>query len=93
MRIDSASAMAQNQTHMKKMDGSGKGNSMREMMQSLSDEDKAFVREQMSTLSTEDRQNFKNDLLGMDSASITSYLQSLKSTSAEASINTLDLYA
>ena len=93
MQIDSTSAMTQTQAHMRKMDGSGKGSGMREMMQSLSEEDKTFVREQMSTMSAEDRQNFKNDLLSMDSTSITSYLQSLKSAPVETLTNTIDLYA
>ena len=93
MQIDSTSAMTQTQAHMRKMDGSGKGSGMREMMQSLSDEDKTFVREQMSTMSAEDRQSFKNDLLTMDSSSITSYLESLRSSPAEMLTNAIDLYA
>jgi flagellar motor switch protein FliM len=93
MQIDSTNTMAQTQMHMRKMDGSGKGNGMREVMQSLSDEDKSFVREQMETMSSEDRQSFKNDLLSMESSSISSYLQSLRSPLEEASLTTIDLYA
>lgn len=93
MQIDSTSSMTQAQTHMRKMDGSGKGNGMREVMQSLSEEDKTFVREQMATMSNEDRQSFKNDLLSMESSSIASYLQSLRSPIADASLTTIDLYA
>lgn len=93
MQIDSTSAMTQAQTHIRKMDGSGKGSGMREMMQSLSDEDKTFVREQMSTMSAEDRQSLKNDLLSMDSGSIASYLESLRSSPTETLTNTVDLYA
>ncbi|MDD3769886.1 MAG: hypothetical protein AB7U44_03230 [Sulfuricurvum sp.] len=93
MQINSMSAMTQTQAHMRKMDGSGQGNGMREVMQSLSEEDKTFVRQQMANLSSEDRQSFKNDLLSMDSSSMASYLQSLKSTPTEASLTTIDLYA
>ena len=93
MQINSTSAMAQTQTHMRKMDGSGQGNGMREVMQSLSEEDKTFVREQMATMGSEDRQSFKNDLLSMDSSSILSYLQSLRTPISEASLTSIDLYA
>lgn len=91
MQIDSTSTMTQ--MYMRKMDGSGKENGMREVMQSLSDEDKTFVREQMASMSSEDRQNFKNELKTMDSTALTSFLESLRSVPTETSLTTIDLYA
>lgn len=91
MQINSTSTMTQ--MHTQKMDGSGKGNGMREVMQSLSDEDKTFVREQMESMSSEDRQSFKNNLMTMDSTALTSFLESLRSTPTEPSLTAIDLYA
>lgn len=91
MEINSTSTMTQ--MHMRKMDGSGKENGMREVMQSLSEEDRTLVREQMASMSSEDRQSFKNNLMTMDSTSLTSFLESLRTTPTETSLTTLDLYA
>lgn len=59
------------QMQMKKMDGSG-GNGMREIMQSLPQEERSSFREKLSLLSSEDRQSFKADMAAIDTASLSS---------------------
>ena len=70
------------QMQMRKMDGSGGGQGqggMRDIMQSLSNEDRTTLKEQMSSMSMEDRQSMISQMKQVDSTSMTSeeYAQSL----------------
>jgi len=66
------------QIQMRKMDGTGGGqgkggnNGMKDIMQSLSTEDRAALQEQMSTLSTEDRRDMIDQMKQVDSSSMSS---------------------
>lgn len=69
MQVESSGQMQQ---HMRKMDGSGQGSGMREMMQSMSPEDRTAFREQMSLLSETDRQTMKDQMAQMDTKNLSS---------------------
>lgn len=62
------------QTHMRKMDGSGagQGGGMKEMMQSMSPEDRTAFREQMSSMSEADRKTMKNQMAQIDTSKLSS---------------------
>ncbi|MDQ1298029.1 MAG: hypothetical protein QG558_568 [Campylobacterota bacterium] len=68
MQVESSGQMQQ--THMRKMDGSGGG--MKEMMQSMSPEDRTAFREQMSSMSEADRKTMKNQMAQMDTSNLSS---------------------
>lgn len=61
---------------MRKMDGScqgqGQGGGMKEMMQSMSPEDRTAFREKMSSLSETDRQTMKDQMAQMDTKNLSS---------------------
>lgn len=70
MQIDSSG-------QMRKMEGSCQGQGqggggMKEMMQSLSPEDRTTFREQMSSLSETDRQTMKDQMAQMDTKNLSS---------------------
>jgi hypothetical protein len=60
------------QIQMRKMDGSGGSGGMRDIMQSLPQDERSAFREKLSSLSSEDRQSFKADMAAMDKASLAS---------------------
>jgi len=106
MQVNTSGQMQQMQ--MRKMDGSGGGqnqnNGMKEIMQSLSPEDRTAVREQIANLSEMDRKSMKDQLSQMDTASLSSedlaqtmfdMLKTLQNSSSVEtySSTTIDLYA
>lgn len=60
------------QMHGTNGNGNGGGNGMRDIMQSLPQEERAAFREQLSTLSAEDRQSFKTEASAIDKTSLSS---------------------
>lgn len=60
------------QMQMRKMDGSGGNNQMKDIIQSLPQEERAAFREKLSSLSSQDRQSFKTDMTSIDTASLSS---------------------
>lgn len=74
MQVNTSGQMQQ--THMRKMDGSGggqgQGGGMKEMMQSLSAEDRTAFREQMSSLSESDRKTMKDQMAQLDTKNLSS---------------------
>ena len=74
MQVNTSGQMQQ--TQMRKMDGTGggqnQGNGMKDVMQSLSPEDRTAVREQMSNLSEADRKSMKDQLSQIDTESLSS---------------------
>ncbi len=68
MQVNATGEMQQ--TCMLKMDGSGGG--MKEMMQSMSPEDRTAIREQMASLSETDRKTMKNQMKQLDSQNLSS---------------------
>jgi len=87
MNVDAYGAnasMQQMQMQMRKMDGSGGGQGMgqggmKDIMQSLSSEDRATLKDQLSSLSQEDRQSMVEQMKQVDSTNMSSddYFQSL----------------
>ena len=94
------------QTHMRKMDGSGEGggqgSGMKETMQSLSAEDRTVIREQISSLSESDRKTMKDQMAQLDTKNLSSdtlakslkdILTSLQNPNATVIESTIDTYA
>ena len=105
--INGSSQMQQMRMQMRKMDGTGGGqgygqNGMRDIMQSLSAEDRNSLREQMSSVDQSKRADIISQMKQIDKNSMSSedYFQSLldiinnnTQTSSQASIATSTLYA
>ena len=76
MGIGSCTASgAMQQTQMRKMDGSGGGHGqggMRDIMQSLSTEDKATLKEQLSSMSKEERMSAVTQMKEVDATTLSS---------------------
>lgn len=72
MQVESSGQMQQMQ--MRKMDGTGggQGGGMKEMMQSMSPEDRTAFREQMSSMSEADRKTMKDQMAQMDTSKLSS---------------------
>jgi len=74
MQVESSGQMQQMQ--MRKMDGTGggqgQGGGMKEMMQSMSPEDRTAFREQMSSMSETDRKTMKDQMAQMDTSKLSS---------------------
>jgi len=82
MHVNSFGAMEQMQTQMRKMDGTGSGQGkggMKDIMQSLSMEDKMAMKSQLSFMSEEDRMAAISEMKTIDKASMNSddYVKSL----------------
>jgi len=71
MQVESSGQM-----QMRKMDGTGggqgQGGGMKEMMQSMSPEDRTAFREQMSSMSETDRKSMKDQMAQMDTSKLSS---------------------
>ncbi|MBV5321209.1 MAG: hypothetical protein JZU62_05955 [Sulfuricurvum sp.] len=107
MEVGTSGQMQQMQ--MRKMDGSGGGqnqnNGMKEMMQSLSSEDRTAVREQIANLSETDRKSMKDQISQIETASLSpedlaqtmfdmlSTLQNPVSSTETDSSTSIDIYA
>lgn len=65
---------SQNMYQMREMNsgGNGKNNGMKDIMQSLPQEERAAFREQLSSLSPEERQSFKTEASTIDKTSLSS---------------------
>lgn len=72
MEVSTSGQMQQMQ--LRKMDGTGNGqnNGMKEIMQSLSPEDRTALREQIASLSQSDRKSMKDQLSQIDTTSLSS---------------------
>ncbi len=73
MDVSSAGSMQQMQMQMRKMDGSGGGQGqggMRDIMQSLSTEDKNQMMEQLSVMSQEDRSKTVAQMKDIDATTL-----------------------
>lgn len=91
MNVNATGAMTQMQTQMQmqKMDGTGQGqgahkgqggaNGMKDIMQSLSPEDRATFSEQLQSMSQEEKSAIKDELKSIDATSMDSgsYLEAL----------------
>jgi len=81
--MDVTAASNSQQMQMRKMDGSGSAQQgqggMKDIMQSLSSEDRTALKEQMSSLSQEDRASMVSQMKQVDSTAMTSdeYSQTL----------------
>jgi predicted unusual protein kinase regulating ubiquinone biosynthesis (AarF/ABC1/UbiB family) len=106
MQVNSSGQMQQ--TQMRKMDGSGVGQGqsggMKEIMQSMSSEDRTAFREQIAALSEVDRKTIKEQMSKIDistlssetlAQTLTDMLSSLQSSSITeaSSTTTIDLLA
>ncbi|SFP19278.1 hypothetical protein [Hydrogenimonas thermophila] len=102
MTVNSSGAMQQAQ--MRQMNGAGgAGNGgMKDIMQSLSQEERTQLREQMSSLSMEDRQKAMSQMKEVDKASMSEedYFQSLldilnptKDDDSQVSASSFSIYA
>jgi predicted unusual protein kinase regulating ubiquinone biosynthesis (AarF/ABC1/UbiB family) len=104
MQINSSEHMQQ--TQMRKMDGTGggQGGGMKEIMQSMSSEDRTAFREQIAALSEVDRKTIKEQMSKIDistlssetlAQTLTDMLSSLQSSSITeaSSTTTIDLLA
>jgi hypothetical protein len=83
MDVNATGYTQQMQTQMRKMDGSGGGQGqsggMRDIMQSLSSEDRDIIKTELSTMSQGERAEMVSQMKQVDSASMTSeeYTQTL----------------
>ena len=80
--MDVSAYSSTQQTQMRKMDGSGGGQSqggMRDIMQNLSAEDRNTMREQLSSMSQEEKSSMVSQMKEVDATSMSSkdYAQSL----------------
>jgi hypothetical protein len=102
MQVNQSCQMQQTQTRRMDGSGGGQGGGMKEMMQSLSPEDRTAVREQMASLSEADRKTMKDQMSQMDATtlssedlfqSIMSMLTSFQQPTTVATETTLSTYA
>ena len=101
MTVNSTTSMQQ--AHMYGAGGSGNGNGgMKDIMQSLSPEERTELREQMSSLSIEDRQKAMSQMKEVDQISMSEqdYFQSLldilnptKDNNSQVSSSSFSVYA
>jgi peptidyl-tRNA hydrolase len=99
MQVNSNCSMQQ--TQMRKMDGSGGGQGgMRDIMQSLSTEDRAALKEQMSSLSQSDRMAAVTQMKEVDATALSSedYTKALldilnKATAEKTQSDSFSVYA
>ncbi|PHR54393.1 MAG: hypothetical protein COA44_13330 [Arcobacter sp.] len=75
MDVSAAANNAYGQMHMNQ----GQGNGMKDVMQGLSNDDRAVVRDQMQSLPREERLAMKEQMKALDSSNLSSdeYFQSL----------------
>ncbi|MDQ1263715.1 MAG: hypothetical protein QG559_716 [Campylobacterota bacterium] len=99
MQVNSNCSMQQ--TQMRKMDGSGGGQGgMKDIMQSLSTEDRAMLKEQLSTMTQEERMATVEQMKAVDATTLSSqdYTQALldllnKNTAEETTTDSFSVYA
>lgn len=101
--MDIGSYGSMQQMQMRKMDGSGGGQGqggMKDIMQSLSTEDRATLKEQLSSMSQEERMATVSQMKEVDAASMSQkdYMQTLldilnKSNTSEAETEGFSVYA
>ncbi|OHD98685.1 MAG: hypothetical protein A3E21_08530 [Sulfurimonas sp. RIFCSPHIGHO2_12_FULL_36_9] len=101
MQVNSNCSMQQ--TQMRKMDGSGGGQGqggMRDIMQSLSTEDRATLKEQLSSMSQEERMSAVTQMKEVDATVLSSedYTKALldilnKTTAEETQSDSFSVYA
>ncbi len=104
MNVGATGSMQQMQMHGQGMRGAGKGqgNGMRDIMQSLSPEDRTALRDKMSSLSQTDRQSMISQMKEVDKTSMGSdeYAQTLlsmldqsKTTQSATDTSSFSIYA
>jgi len=102
MNVSGTGSMMQTQMHMRKMDGSGggNGNGMRDIMQSLSTDERNTLKDQLSSVSEEDRKSLIDQMKEVDKTSMNSeeYFQTLldivnQTNTENTSNNMLSIYA
>lgn len=101
--MDVGSCGSLQQMQMRKMDGSGRGQGqggMRDIMQSLSTEDRATLKEQLSSMSMQERMSAVGQMKEVDASALSSedYTKALldilnKSNNNEAETDTFSVYA
>lgn len=104
MQVNSTDLMQQMQTQTRAMDGSGqgkgKGAGMKDIMQTLSTNDRAAVQEQMISMSPEDRAMMISQMKQVDSTSMSNedYVKTLldmlnQPTASATQTNSFSVYA
>ena len=102
MQVNSSASMQQTQTRAMDGSGQGKGGSggMKDIMQSLSTDDRATLQEQMKSMSPEERSSKMSQMKEVDSASMSNedYANTLldilnTSTTNTAEANSFSVYA
>lgn len=104
MQVNSAASMQQTQTQTRAMDGSGQGKGgnggMKDIMQTLSTDDRAALQEQIISMNPEDKASMVSKMKQVDSASMSSedYIKTLldmfnKSTTNSTQTNSFSVYA
>lgn len=101
MQVNSSICCSMQQTQMRNMDGSGGGQGgMKDIMQSLSTEDRAMLKEQLSTMTQEERMATVEQMKAVDATTLSSqdYTQALldllnKNTAEETTTDSFSVYA
>ncbi|WOE68777.1 hypothetical protein RZR97_06555 [Hydrogenimonas thermophila] len=104
MNVSGTGSMMQTQMQMRKMDGTGGGNGgangMRDIMQSLSPDERNTLKEQLSSVSEEDRKSLIEQMKEVDKTNMSSddYFQTLldivnQTNTENSSNNILSIYA